>query len=145
MSGISLKGTGIYGSSTAGVGVYASSAANDGVHGGTTGNGRSGVSGWDTSPGGGYGVYASSLKGTALHVQGKATFSRSGAATIAKGKTSVTVGLAEVTASSLVLATLQQFVEGSQIAAAVPATNAFTIYLNEAATADTRVAWFVLD
>jgi hypothetical protein len=45
--------------------------------------------------------------GPALEVQGPATFSRSGLATIAAKKKSVTVSFPGVTATSMVLATLQ--------------------------------------
>jgi hypothetical protein len=49
-----------------------------------------------------------------------------------------------VTASTVVLATLQRVQSGAYIAAAVPKAGSFTITLNTAATADLTVAWFFI-
>lgn len=83
--------------------------------------------------------------GPALQVEGKVAFSRSGVAAIAAGKTAVKVTLAGVTASSLVLATLQQVLAGVVIAGAVPGSGSFTIHLTNAPSKRVKVAWFVID
>jgi hypothetical protein len=77
--GRSDNGYGVYGTSTGAnaFGVYGESTQNDGVHGYTTGDHFSGVAGLDESASGGYGVYAYSLLGTALRVDGNATVSGS--------------------------------------------------------------------
>jgi hypothetical protein len=77
-------------------------------------------------------------------VLGKVTFSRSGTATVAAGKTAVTVSQHGVTASSLVFATLRKVQSGVTLAAAVPGTGSFTIHLTSAAKASLPVAWFVI-
>jgi hypothetical protein len=113
--------SGVFGvdtSSGGGAGVFGTSTNGTGVQGSTSGTGQSGVVGLDASSGGGTGVrgtsthgtgvQAASSAGTALAVTGKVTFSRSGTATVAAGKTSVTVTLAGVTKSSMILATIQQ-------------------------------------
>ena len=81
----------------------------------------------------------------ALRVQGKAVFSRSGRTSITAGHSSRSVTLAGTTTSSLVIATLQTHRTGIYVAAAVPASGKFTIYLNKAVTATTYVAYFVLN
>lgn len=92
------------------------------------------------------GVYArGDGASTALRVQGKATFSRSGRTYVGAGYYSRTITLAGVTTSSLVLATLQTRRTGVYIAAAVPAAGKFTVYLNKAVTATTYFAYFVLN
>ena len=88
---------------------------------------------------------ADSATGTALNVQGKAVFSRSGIVTIAAGKSFRTVNLAGVTAASMILATAQQ-VKGVYVKAAVPGNGSFTIYLTgNAPTGGLKVAYFVLN
>ena len=54
-------------------------------------------------------------------------------------------GLAGVTTASHVLLTIQQNRAGLYVQSAVPAAGSFTIYLNNAVTADTQVAYFVLN
>lgn len=151
--GISTSGVGVKGSSSTGPGVFGASREKPGVTGITTGSGQAGVAGRNDTRSGygvsgtsaqGTGVLASSGLGTALSVQGKVSFSRSGIATIPKGTTSITVKLAGVSGSSMVLATLQQVQKGVLIAGAVPGTNSFTIYLSQAPTASLKVAWFVI-
>jgi hypothetical protein len=92
-------------------------------------------------------VYASapSTAHTALQVNGKAVFSRSGKITIGRGRSSVAKALAGVTASSLVIATLQTYRAGVYIAAATPALGSFRIRLNKAAAGPTVVVWMILN
>jgi hypothetical protein len=49
-----------------------------------------------------------------------------------------------MTASSLVLATLQVSVTGLYITGVVPASGKFTLHLNKAAPKSMKFAWFVL-
>jgi hypothetical protein len=101
-----------------------------------------GVSG---SSGSGTGVVASSTSGTALSVQGKAHFSRSGSSSVAQGSKTKTVNVSGMTASSLVLVTLQTSVSGVYVTAAVPGSGKFTVHLNKNTPAATKFAWFVLN
>jgi len=95
--------------------------------------------------GGGTAVYAMSDTGVALKVEGKVAFSRSGVAQVKARKTSVTVTLAGVTTSSIVLATLQTDT-GAPIAVAnvVAASRSFTITLTAAPRRLVEVGWFVI-
>jgi hypothetical protein len=142
--------------------------AGDGVGGFGTGGGN-GVSGsggngtgagvWGTG-GGGPGVRGTSKAasapgmlaentagGTALQVAGPAAFSRSGALTVAAGKSSATKTGVVLTTASLILATLQQHTTGVYVTAAVPNVtgSSFTVYLSKAVSAATTVAWFVVN
>ncbi|MGO8876066.1 MAG: hypothetical protein ACLQNG_09935 [Acidimicrobiales bacterium] len=110
---------------------------------GTTQSDRGiGVSGYSKS---GIGVRAASTSGDALVVSGKVVFSTSGLATVATHKTSVTVALATVTSSSIVLATLQTDEGAIAVANAVPGSGEFTINLTAAPHAHSvKVAWFVI-
>jgi hypothetical protein len=83
--------------------------------------------------------------GFALQVNGRAKFSRSGRTAVSAGKSSKIVLLSGLTSSNLVIATLQTHRTGVYIAAAVPTTGRFTLYLNKAVTATTYFAWFVLN
>jgi hypothetical protein len=127
------SGCGLSGASSdpAGAGVYGSSSgSNPGVLGVCTGSGA--------------GVHASSPAGIALAVTGRVIFSRSGLASVTKGRESVRVAVAGITPASLVLATLQSPDRGNYLAGVVPGTNQFTIYLNSAAQGTMKVAWFVI-
>ena len=88
---------------------------------------------------------AASKTGIGLDVVGKARFSRSGKAVITTGKKSVKVTLAGVTSGSLVFANLATNAAGKYVAAVVPASGSFTIYLNANASGSVSVAWVVLD
>ena len=92
-------------------------------------------------------VYASapSTAHTALRVNGKASFSRSGKLTIGAGRSSIGKTLAGVTTSSLVIATLQTYRAGVYVAAATPALGSFRIRLNKAVTGSTVVVWMILN
>ena len=98
----------------------------------------------------GTGVVAISPLGTALAVTGKASFSRSGRATVAAGRSYVDVDLRTkggLSGTPLILATLQTYRSGLSVAAArknYPSTGKFRIYLNKAAAGPTYVAWQVL-
>jgi hypothetical protein len=88
---------------------------------------------------------------TALEVTGKAQFSRSGVATVAgtssSPKNSVRVSL-PITGHSMMTATLQRYVAGVSVVAAVPNVSAgyFTIYLNKAVTTSVGpIAWIVTE
>ncbi len=164
-----VYGTGEYGvygisSSSGGYGVYGYSVHGTGVEGQTNAKGQSGVSGIDLSTHGGHGtygrsthgtgayghsdtgtgVYAGSTSGHALKVVGKVAFSRSGRSTVAAENTSVVVTLAGVTASSMILATLQSDAGAIAVANAVPGAGSFTINLTAAPSSAVKVAWFVI-
>jgi hypothetical protein len=142
-------------------GVIGLSGTADGVRGTTSGNGRSGVIGVDLSSGGGYGVVGLSSivngvgiraiaeQGTALEVEGTASFSQSGTLTVPAGQSSYTISFVGLTKSSFVLATLQNYVSGLAVAAAVPdaTANTIEIYLTEAVPTGKSavVCWFVLN
>jgi hypothetical protein len=82
----------------------------------------------------------------ALAVQGVATFTRSGVASLAAAGASIVVSVpGGLTANSHVLATLQTNVAGVAVRAVVPnpANGKMTIFLTASAPAATKVAWFV--
>ena len=137
-------GAAVEGDSTGtGPGVFGfSEGTGPGVRGASVGS-NPGVEG--QSSGTGPGVLAlNDGSGPALEVQGPATFSRSGLATIAARKTSVTVSFPGVTATSMVLATLQTVAKGVGVAAAVPGVDSFVIKLTKKPKIDVVVAWFVM-
>jgi hypothetical protein len=134
-----VAGTTVGGGS--GVAGSAGSAGATGVDGSGTG-GATGIRGTSDS---GTGIYASSTQGAALEVVGKVTFNRSGVTTIPAKAVSATVDLAGVSASSMVLATLQQAAGSVGVANVVPASNSFVINLSGAPAGAVRVAWLVLD
>jgi hypothetical protein len=130
-------------SNGAGPGVFGfSEGTGPGVRGASVGP-NPGVEG--QSSGNGPGVLAlNDGSGPALEVQGPATFSRSGVATIAARTKSVTVSFPGVTATSMVLATLQTNAKGVAVASAVPALDSFTVKLTKSPKTDVVVAWFVM-
>jgi hypothetical protein len=85
--------------------------------------------------------------GVALKTHGPVVFSRSGLLAIAANRSSVSKAVPALSATSMVLATLQTNRAGVYIQAAVasPASKKITIYLNKKVTAATKVAYFVLD
>ena len=94
---------------------------------------------------------ANSANAIALQVTGKAQFSRSGTATVAgtaaAPKNSVRVSL-PITGKSMMTATLQKFVAGVSVVAAVPNVSGgyFTIFLNKAvSTSVGPIAWIVTE
>lgn len=140
VSGSSTSNTGVRGQSSTATGVDGSSTSGSGVS-GTSASG-SGVIGVSTS---GTGVLASSATGTALKVHGKASFSRSGSSTVAKGHSTKSVSVPGLTGSSLVLVTLQSAASGLYLEAAVPASGKFTVHLNKHAPHSMKFAWFILN
>ena len=137
-------GAGVEGDSRgAGPGVFGfSEGTGPGVRGASVGS-KAGVEG--QSSGTGAGVLAlNDGSGPALEVQGPATFSRSGLATVVAKKTTVSVSFPGVTPTSMVLATVQTLAKGVAVAAAVPDTDSFVIKLTKAPKKDVVVAWFVL-
>jgi hypothetical protein len=142
------------------------SPGGDGVHGSTGSNGNSGVYGENSGTGygiagrcdsgtgasgysaNGVGVVATSPKGTALSVTGKAKFNRSGVASIAAPAVSATVTVpGGLSTSALVLAVMQNAVAGVWVVSAVPntSTGKATITLNKAPAGTAKVAWFVVN
>ena len=138
VSGYSESGNGVFGesSSSTASAVYGQNAV-----------GGYGVAGRATNSG--VAVLADNADGTgtALRTTGRLEFlNRSGIATIASGHKSVKVSLAGVTASSMVMATVQQ-TGGFYVRAAVAAAGSFTIYISKAPTAPAtvKVAYLVLN
>lgn len=104
-----------------------------------------GVQGRAGGPGG-VGVYAENVNGgVGLKVLGAAVFSRSGKVTVPAGSSGVIVNDVDLTADSLVLATLQQAIAGVYVESVVPdpANSRFTINLNKKASVP--VGWFVVN
>ena len=168
-SGITGNTAGVLGDSNTNDGVVGLSSAGDGVGGQTSADGYRGVYGGDDSTGGGYGVqgesvygvgvqgfsyvgtgiYAEGGTGAALQVAGRAVFSLSGVISIAAGKKSATASAAPLTASSLVLANLQNSLPGVYVEAVVPNPSRLkiTIYLSKAVPSGetAKVGWFVVN
>jgi hypothetical protein len=127
----------------AGPGVFGfSEGVGPGVRGSSVGS-NPGVEGQSSSTGPGV-LALNDGSGPALEVQGPATFSRSGLATVSAKNRTVTVSFPGVTATSMVLATLQTMSKGIAVAAAVPGVDSFTIKLTKVPKRDVVVAWFVL-
>jgi hypothetical protein len=93
----------------------------------------------------GVGVLAAGA--TALSVQGSPVFSRSGVLTVRAGRSSALQTVVPLSRASLVLATIQQDVDGVWVRSAVPdpAGSKFTVHLNKAAPTRVKVAWFVVN
>jgi hypothetical protein len=131
--------TGVWGDTQEGAGVFGSGP-----------NGVIGVGGWGvygySEVASGVGVFADSLApAIALHVNGKAHFSRSGKASVSRTRTSVSVTVPGATAASMVLATIQANKLGLYVKGAVATTNKITIYLSKKPPVTVKVAWIVLD
>ncbi len=141
-------GNGVYGYSAELNGVYGHTASPtaSGVY-GENNQGGYGVAGRTTN--GGVAVLADDADGTgvALRTTGKLEFqNRSGIVRVASGQKSITVTLAGVTATSMVMATVQQ-TGGFYVKAAVPAAGSFKIFINKApvSPATVKVAYIVLN
>jgi hypothetical protein len=133
--------------SGSGSGVYGyNEGAGFGVAGRSNDAGGTGVFGEALGAGGVALRGLSSGSGTALSVEGKAHFSRSGRALVAEGTRRATVVLADVSQSSIVLATMQMHVNGFVLESAVPTDGSIDIWLNKVApVGGIPVAWQVLD
>jgi hypothetical protein len=94
----------------------------------------------------GVGVLAASKHRTALAVDGKASFSRSGLSIVPAGKTSRVVQGITLTSKSFVIATVQDETDVAVKAVVRDLiNNSFTIVLTKPATFNTPVGWFVLN
>jgi hypothetical protein len=90
----------------------------------------------------GTGVFADAgTGGTALHVNGRATFSRSGRLTLASGTSSVSKSVAGLTSTSLVFAVVQTGESHAWVRKVAPAPGKFTVFMNKAVTDRVVVAW----
>jgi hypothetical protein len=130
--------------STSGTGVFGHSPNGDGVQGSTLIG--FGVHGQALDPDG-VGVRADGPQ-TALEVNGAADFSRSGRVTIPQGHSEVRVKPLRLTASSLVLATIQGNVVGVFVRGVSIVTGnkgSFTVHLNKNAPSALTVGWFVVN
>jgi hypothetical protein len=134
--GYTRVGTAVYGVATSGgYGVYGSSTISTAVYG-------------DSAAG--IGVLAQSTEGSALVANGPAVFNAavqfrtSGIAKVKKGSASVTVKVAGMSKSNIVLATIQEPQAGLAVEGAKPANGSFTITLSGKAKATVPVGWFVL-
>jgi hypothetical protein len=151
--GITTVGTGVWGDS-GDTGVYGTGYL--GVLGsgsiGAVGEVADGVDGGIGLVGDGSGSTASigvlafgDPSGTALHVEGKVHFSRSGRVAMSAGKSSKAVTLVGGTGGTKVFAVLSTSETGRYVRAVVPATGKFTIYLNTTLATAAVVSWFALD
>lgn len=112
---------------------------------GVVGIGDDGVVGLGSATGAGVRALGDTATSVALVVTGKVQFSRSGRATLLAGRSSIKVNLAGTTTSSRVFAVLHSNRPGRYVRAVVVATGSFTIYLNTTVTANTWIAWFVVN
>ena len=131
-------GWGVFGASDAtGTGVYGISGASV-----PAAPAHVGVFGYTDS---GYEIYARAATGTALYVDGKARFRRSGRTSVTARHSSVKITLAGVTTASYIIATPQTNRAGVFVQAVVPATGSFTIYLNKVVSGTTYVGYLVIN
>lgn len=127
--------TGVWGDS-ADIGVLGTGSV------GTYGEGFVGAVGYSNQAGGaGVEAIAGSSSAVALHVIGRAEFTRSGRTSVTAGKSSKKVTLAGCTTSTLVIANLAVNRSSRWVRAVVPASGSFTIYLNGTVSNPTLVAW----
>ncbi len=150
----STASQGVYGQSNNGDGVLGFSYHGNGVSGHSSTASKAALKGVDVAKHGGMGLFAQSAhgtaawvtsgSGTALKVTGKATFSNSGVAQVASGSKTVTVKVAGMTPSSVVLATIQKPQGTVSIAAAEAGNGQFIITLTGKATSSLPVGWFVI-
>ena len=93
----------------------------------------------------GVGLLGESEHGHGLKVDGRAGFSTAGAATVQKGRASVTVHSANVVAASLVIATIQRDRAETYVRGVLVSKGSFRILLNRRVGANTKVAYFVVE
>jgi hypothetical protein len=153
--GTGLVGTGdwgVAGSGTVGIVGIGLEPDGTGIH-GYAGSGNPNVPASNTAihghagPGAVTGVYASasSPSQTALYVSGRFKTSRSGRRAIGASTSAIKFTVSGVSASSWVVATLQTSVSGCYVRAAVPSTNAVTIYLSKAPGKTVYVGYLVVN
>lgn len=169
--GTSGTGAGIYGQSTAGPGILGASGSQSqpgvigwsgatGVFGASGGSSglpatppvKTGVFGFAAQDSAAVGVHGRStvgtgvraqadVAGTALRVEGKATFSRSGVVTVAAGKSSATKSVVGLTSSSLVFAVIRTGDGQAFVRKVQPTAGSFTVYVNKVLSSTTTIAW----
>jgi hypothetical protein len=88
---------------------------------------------------------AATASQTALQVMGRVRFDRGGRVSIGANARSKTFTKAGVTTSSYVLATLQTHVTGLYIAAVVPGSGRFTVYLSKAPGKKVYLGYLVIN
>jgi hypothetical protein len=146
--GESLGGIGVLGTGALGVFAFGLDALQAVADGGTAVQGHAGPGDPPVPP-----DYPVALLGTVttnaqvgLEARGRVRFpNRSGRATIAAGRSSVTVNVSGVTSGNIVFAVLNGGGGGGRwVRAAVPYAGKIAIYLNGAVTTSTAVAWLVL-
>src|SRR5262245_35829260 len=146
--GVAPNGSGVEGSSAMGNGVLGSSEEGTGVFGTISLSGNA-VHGHSFATAG-VGVRASAEAGTALVVDGKARFSRSGRVTIPTGADHIDVDLKPLgglSGTPLCFANLQIRRTNVYVVAVrpnIPSAGKMRIYLSKAVTSSTTVAWVVL-
>lgn len=153
LSGIqAASGTGLYGYAlTNGQGVRGIGGDTaDGVNGqssngtGVVGTGSTGVHGIGQTIGL-YGSTAGSPSAYALYTNGRIRFNgRSGHTSITKGHYYKDVAIAGMTSASDVIVTLRTYKSGFSVAAAVPHTGKFRLYLNKSATSTLFLSYLVI-
>ena len=138
---------GVYGQTNHGNGVYGIAlGAGDGVGAHSNASGSNALHAVDSAKGGGTAILGQSPHGLALHAEGKVKMSTaSGIAAVAAGQRISTIGVAGMSASCKVFATLQQAQDGVHIEGAEPGEESFTLTLSKHPSAPLRVAWFVLE
>jgi hypothetical protein len=153
--GTGLVGTGdwgVAGSGTVGVVGMGLEPDGTGIH-GYAGTGQPNIPATNTAihghagPGAVTGIYASasSASQTALYVSGRFKTSRSGRKAISATATGITIPVSGVTSASWAIATLQTSVAGCYVRAAVPSTNAITVYLSKAPGKTVYVGYLVVN
>jgi len=150
-SGIGVSGTGPQ------YGVSGQSSGGDGVHGSSSGSGKCGVYGVNSASGcgvlgdtaSGTGVMARATSGgTALKVEGRTTFTRSGNSWFPKGQSKVVIKIpGGVSANSKFLVTMQSSPGAGVFLSYVTrdGSTGMKVRLNKASTAKASFAWMVLD
>jgi hypothetical protein len=138
---------GVYGQTNHGNGVFGIAlGAGDGVGAHSNASGSNALHAVDSAKSGGTAMLGQSAHGLALHAEGKVKMSTaSGAATVPSGQRISTIGVAGMSASCKVFATIQQAQDGVHIEGAEPGEESFTLTLSKHPSAPLRVAWFVLE
>jgi hypothetical protein len=141
IAGKDVTGTGVMGITSTGIGIQAISGPDTGtalqadgavaLHGSTVIDGSTEVTG------------ATTLRGTTT-LRGKVVMKRSGVVSVRAGDVARTVSDVQMSDTSMVIALAQQHRRGVFVTAAVPSTSGFTLFLNEPAPQDVRVAWVVI-